>query len=243
MSESMRLQKFLSHSGRASRREAEGLIIDGRVRVNGEPIVQLGTRVTPGVDLVEVDGEKIEVGALVRWFAFHKPAGVLTTRSDPHGGPNIYDILPAELGTMKYLGRLDRETEGLLLLSNDGDLIHDLTHPSNGIEREYRATVTRVPSNMTLRKLRDGVVLRDGPAAAKRAELVGRKGSHGIVSLIITEGRKREVRRMFEAVGHPVRRLIRVRFGVIELGDLPPGAIRPLEPDEIERLRSLVRSA
>lgn len=243
MSEGIRLQKFLSSAGRASRREAEGLIVEGRVTVNGLRTTELGSRVTPGADRVEVDGEVVEVGADTRWFMFHKPEGVLTTRSDPHGGVNIYDVLPPELHALKYLGRLDRETEGLLLLSNDGDMIHHLSHPSSQVEREYRATVTRVPTRATLQKLRDGVVLGDGPAVAKKAEVVGQDGRHGIIQLVITEGRKREVRRMFEAVGHPVRRLIRVRFGVVSLGDLPKGAVRPLEPDEIERLRGSIRSA
>ena len=243
MGEGIRLQKYLSQAGRASRREAEGLIVGGRVRVNGVRTTELGTRVIPGVDQVELDGERVEIGAADRWFAFHKPPGLLTTRSDPHGGATIYDVLPPELANLKYLGRLDRETEGLLILSNDGDMIHHLSHPSAEVEREYRATVTRVPSKVTLQKLRNGVVLGDGPAVAKRAELVGHEGRHGVVSLVITEGRKREVRRMFEAVGHPIRRLIRVRFGVVELGDLPQGAVRPLDPNELDRLRGLIRSA
>ena len=243
MSDGIRLQKFLSMAGRASRREAEGFIVDGRVRVNGVRTTELGTRVTPGTDHVEVDGETVEVGKEVRWCMFHKPAGLLTTRFDPHGGANIYDVLPPELRSLKYLGRLDRETEGLLLLSNDGEMIHRLSHPSSEIEREYRATVTGTPSKVTLQKLRTGIVLGDGPAVARKVELVGQEGRHGIVALVITEGRKREVRRMFEAVGHPVRRLIRVRFGVVELGDLPRGETRPLKPDEIERLRELVPGA
>jgi 23S rRNA pseudouridine2605 synthase len=241
VSEGIRLQKFLSLAGRASRREAEGFIVQGRVRVNGVRTTELGTRVIPGADRVEVDGEAVDIAPGTRWFAFHKPAGLLTTRSDPHGGATIFEGLPLELRNLKYVGRLDRDTEGLLILSDDGDMIHRLTHPSGGIEREYLATVARLPSKATLHKLRNGVVLGDGPAVAKRAELVGRDGKNGIVSLVITEGRKREVRRMFEAVGHPVRRLIRVRFGVVELGDLPMGATRPLASDEIERLRRLVR--
>ena len=243
MSEGIRLQKFLSMAGRASRREAEGFIVEGRVRVNGVRTTELGTRVTPGIDRVEVDGETVEIGGEMRWFMFHKPAGVLTTRSDPHGGATIFDVLPAEMGNLKYLGRLDRDTEGLLLLSNDGDMIHRLSHPSSAVEREYRATVLRVPTRITLQKLTNGIVLGDGPAVAKRAELVGQEGRFGIVSVVLTEGRKREVRRMFEAVGHPVKRLIRVRFGVVELGDLPKGATRPLHPNEIERLRGLIPGA
>ena len=213
---------------------------EGRVRVNGVRITELGSRVIPGVDQVQLDGEVVELTGVVSWWAYHKPAGVLTTRSDPHGGATIYDLLPEELRKLKYLGRLDRETEGLLLLSSDGEAINRLLHPSAQVEREYRATVSGVPTPATLRKLMAGVVLGDGPARAKRAQLVAKEGPDGVVALVLTEGRKREVRRMFDAVGHPVRRLMRVRFGTVELQDLPQGAYRALEPDEVHRLRELI---
>lgn len=224
-------------TGRASRREAERFLVDGRVRVNGSVVRELGTRVVPGRDAVELDGVAVEIPE-ARWAAFHKPPGVLTTRSDPHGSRTIYDVLPREFGELKYVGRLDRETEGLLLLSNDGDTIHALLHPSREVEREYLATVVRVPSEEALRRLRSGVELDDGPARAKRAELVGREGRDGRLSLVLTEGRKREVRRLLEAVGHPVRRLVRVRFGPVLLGDLPRGGLRALTEDEIRALRA-----
>jgi len=224
-------------AGRASRREAERMLLDGRVRVNGDVVRELGTRVVPGRDLVEVDG--VPVGIVdVRWIAFHKPAGTLTTRTDPHGGKTIYDVLPEDAQDLRYVGRLDRDTEGLLLLSNEGDVIHALLHPSREVEREYIATVARVPSPEALARLRAGVQLADGPARAKRAGLVGRDGPDGVVSLVLTEGRKREVRRLFEAVGHPVRRLARVRFGPVRLGNLPRGGLRPLTDDEISHLRA-----
>jgi len=224
-------------AGRASRREGERMIVDGRVRVNGVVVTELGTRVVPGQDVVEVDGVPVRT-ARVRWIAFHKPAGVLTTRADPHGGTTIYDLLPADVRGLRYVGRLDRDTEGLLLLSNDGDLAHALLHPSRAVEREYIATVVRVPSPEALARLCAGVELADGRARAKRAELVGRDGADGIVSLVLTEGRKREARRLFEAVGHPVRRLARVRFGSVHLGNLPRGGMRPLTDDEISHLRA-----
>lgn len=239
MPEGIRLQKYLSMAGRASRREAERMILGGRIRVNGAVVVELGGRVLPGRDVVEVDGEVVDVASVPVWYAFHKPPGVLTTRSDPHGGATIYDVLPADLAQLKYLGRLDRETEGLLLLSNQGDVIHELLHPSRQVEREYRAWVSGVPTAATLQRLVDGVVLGDGPARAKAAGLAGRDGTLGILSLVLTEGRKREVRRLMEAVGHPVIRLQRVRFGTLELGDLPQGAWRPLSDDEISRLTAL----
>lgn len=214
------------------------MLLDGRVRVNGTLVTELGTRVDPGRDVVEVDGVAVEP-AVLRWFAFHKPAGLLTTRSDPHGGATIYDILPESERSLKYVGRLDRDTEGLLLLSNEGDVIHTLLHPSKAVEREYMATVTRVPSPETLARLCAGVELGDGLARAKRAELVARGGRDVVVGLVLTEGRKREVRRLFEAVGHPVRRLARVRFGPVRLGTLPRGGLRPLSDDEIGLLRAI----
>lgn len=226
-------------AGRASRREAERMILDGRIRVNGLEVSELGTRVVPGQDRVEVDGAVVAVGARPQWVAFHKPAGVLTTRADPHGGDTIYDVLPTELSGLKYLGRLDRDTEGLLVLSNQGDVIHRLLHPSRRVEREYRAWVEGVPTEDTLRILRDGVVLGDGPARAKAAALVGTEGTRGVIRIVLTEGRKREVRRLMRAVGHPVERLVRVRFGTLELGALPAGAWRPLTDDEISRLLAL----
>lgn len=225
-------------AGRASRREAERFLLDGRIRVNGTVITELGSRVVPGRDQVEVDGVEVHL-AVHRWMAFHKPPGLLTTRSDPHGGATIYDALPVEHHDLRYVGRLDRETEGLLLLANDGDLIHELLHPSRQVEREYLATVVRIPSPETLARLCAGVELDDGPARAKRAEVVGQEGTDGVVTLVITEGRKREVRRLFSAVGHPVRRLMRVRFGPVQLGDLPRGGLRALTDDEISRLQAL----
>lgn len=228
-------------AGRASRREAERLLLEGRVRVNGVVVAELGARVVPGEDRVSVDGEAVEFGREAVWVAFHKPAGVLTTRSDPHGGRTVYDVLPPELSGLRYLGRLDRDTEGLLLLSNQGDAIHAVTHPRGEVEREYEAWVEGVPSAATLRRLREGVTLGDGPARARRAEVRGTVVGGAVVELVLTEGRKREVRRLLEAVGHPVRRLVRVRFGPVELGDLPMGAWRPLTEREISLLEALAR--
>jgi 23S rRNA pseudouridine2605 synthase len=239
VAEGIRVQKYLSMVGRASRREAERLLVAGRVRINGEVVMELGTRVVPGRDRVEVDEVLVEPVEGSRWIALHKPVGVLTTRSDPHGGRTVYDILPADAGGLHYVGRLDRDTEGLLLLSNEGDAIHGLTHPANEVEREYHAWVVGVPSRETLRRLVDGVELSDGPARARRARLLEREGDHALVALVLTEGRKREVRRMLDTVGHSVRRLTRVRFGVVELGDLAPGHWRQLDEEERTKLRAL----
>jgi 23S rRNA pseudouridine2605 synthase len=239
VAEGIRLQKYLSMAGRASRREAERLLLEGRIQVNGERVSELGTRVVPGRDRVALDG--VEVSSVVEpvWIAFHKPAGLVTTRNDPHAARTVYDALPAELGTLRYLGRLDRDTEGLLLFSNQGDVLHGLMHPSRMVERQYRAWVAGLPSGETLRRLEAGVVLGDGPARAARAEVVAREGDVTVVGLVLTEGRKREVRRLMEAVGHPVLRLVRVRFGPVELGDLPTGAWRPLTDDETSLLLAL----
>lgn len=240
MSEEMRLQKFLSRAGVASRREAERMMLAGRVRVNGEPAVELGLRVRPDSDTVELDGKKVAL-AEPRWIAFHKPEGVLTTRSDPHGGTTIYDVLPDDCAGLRYMGRLDRDTAGLLLLTNDGDLAHALQHPSGEVEREYRVEVVGAVGRATLERLTDGVELDDGPARAVRVEVVDRGRAATALLLVLTEGRNREVRRMLEAVGHPVRRLHRLRFGPILLGALAAGAWRPLEAREVSALRALVR--
>jgi 23S rRNA pseudouridine2605 synthase len=239
VAEGIRVQKYLSMAGRASRREAERFIRDGRVRVNGQVVVELGVRVVPGLDRVEVDEQVVGPLGEARWIAFHKPAGVLTTRSDPHGGRTVYDVLPADASGLRYVGRLDRDTEGLLLLSNEGDVINALLHPSRQVEREYRAWVVGSPGRSALVALLNGVELGDGPARATRVQVLRREAAHAVLSLVLTEGRKREVRRMLDRVGHPVRRLTRVRFGTVELGDLPAGAWRPLGNEERTRLLAL----
>jgi len=239
VAEGIRLQKYLSMAGRASRREAERLLVEGRIEVNGQRVSELGTRVVPGRDHVVLDGVEVRAGAEPVWIAFHKPSGLVTTRSDPHGARTVYDALPPGLGTLRYAGRLDRDTEGLLIFSNQGDALHGLTHPSRAVEREYRAWVAGIPSRETLRRLETGVVLGDGPARAVRAEVVAREVGAAVVALVLVEGRKREVRRLMEAVAHPVLRLVRVRFGPVELGDLPSGAWRPLTDDETSVLLAL----
>ncbi len=226
-------------AGRASRREAERFLLEGRIEVNGVRVSELGTRVVPGRDRVVLDGDEIRVDAEPRWVVLHKPAGVLTTRRDPRGRRTVYDVLPPELGNLRYLGRLDRDTEGLLIFSNQGDVIHGLLHPSREIEREYLAWVVGVPTERTLERLEEGIELGDGPARATRAALVGREDDRSVVELVLTEGRKREVRRLLDAVGHRVVRLLRIRFGPLRLGALPPGAWRALTRNEIDVLLAL----
>ncbi len=215
-------------------------MVAGRVRVNGEVVTELGSKIVPGRDSVSLDGRPVVLPE-IRWVAFHKPPGVLCTRRDPHGGTTVYDILPEDMSGLWYVGRLDLETEGLLLLTNEGKASHGLLHPSREVEREYAARVKGVPTPETLRHLMRGVTLEDGPARAKHAELLERGAEEGWLKLVLVEGRKREVRRLLGAVGHAVVRLIRVRFGPIELGDLARGTWRTLSEEErrvlVERSR------
>ena len=238
----VRIQKFLSRAGVSSRRGAEELMAQGRVRVNGAVVTTPGTRIRPEEDRVEVDGREIEK-APFRWILLHKPAGTVTTADDPRGRRTVFDVLPPELHGLSYVGRLDRPTEGLLLLSNEGDAVHRLLHPSFEVEREYHAGVRGVPDEAALGRLREGVALDDGPARARESALLRREDEGGVVRLVLTEGRKREVRRMLDAVGHPVRWLRRVRFGPVELGDLPPGGWRELTDDEVRAIRERVGRA
>jgi 23S rRNA pseudouridine2605 synthase len=236
----VRLQKYLSRAGVASRREAEVMILQGRVKVNGERVVTLGTRVRLGEDRVEVDG--VPVGSVAtQWILLHKPPGILCTRVDPQGRPTVYGLLPEELRELRYVGRLDQDTEGLLLLTNEGEALHRLTHPSFGVEREYEARVEGLPGEETLRRLEAGVELEDGRARATRVHIRRTLRSEAVLALVLREGRKREVRRLLEAVGHPVIRLSRVRFGPVTLGGLGVGEWRNLEPEEIRALRRAVR--
>ncbi|TVR61554.1 MAG: rRNA pseudouridine synthase [Gemmatimonadales bacterium] len=235
----MRLQKYLSRAGVASRREAETWMAQGRVRVNGEVAVTPGIQVTPGRDRVEVDGREVHLSEF-RWIALNKPLGTVTTRKDPQGRPTVYTLLPPEHRSLPYVGRLDLLTEGLLLFTNEGDAMHGLLHPSSEVSREYRARVQGVPAEATLRRLEVGVELDDGPA---RAELVRHlKGAatrrdEAVLSLVLREGRKHEVRRLLETVGHRVVSLERTAFGPLRLGNLPRGEWRELTSEEISALR------
>lgn len=234
MGDAIRLQKFLANAGVASRRKAEGLIRDGRVRVNGTVITELGTRVDPDADRVEVDDALVQVAAPV-WIALYKPPRYLTSRGDPHGRRTVYDLLPREFRGLFYVGRLDYETEGLVIMTNDGDGAQRLQHPRFEEERLYEAVVSGSISDATVRRLLDGIVLEDGPARVLAAEVMQR-GEQSTVRVTLAEGRKREVRRLFAAVGHDVLELKRLRFGPIELGPLRPGEWRKLTPEEIAAL-------
>jgi len=226
----VRLNAYLARAGIASRRGADELIKAGRVRVNGEP-GQLNTSVGAG-DRVEVDGREVAPQRLA-YLLLHKPAGVVTTARDPQGRRTVVELVPREPRVVP-VGRLDAETTGALLLTNDGALAHRLAHPRYGVEKVYEAEVEGDPDDAALRALRDGVELGDGRTAPARVRRLGR----GRLELTLHEGRNRQVRRMLDAVGHPVTRLHRRAYAGLTLGGLEPGAWRELEPSEVERLRS-----
>jgi 23S rRNA pseudouridine2605 synthase len=230
-----RVQRALARAGFGSRRSSELLIAAGRVTVNGR-VAMLGDKVDPSRDQVAVDGVTLNLDPNVRYYALHKPAGVVTTMRDPQGRPDIRGFLPTDGPRVFPVGRLDRETEGLLLLTNDGELANRLTHPRYAVEKEYLAEVTGSATDAQLARVRRGVDLDDGPARAARARVVDRSGGRTSLRLVMLEGRKREVRRLLAAVGLPVTRLVRLRVGPIHLGGLPPGAVRPLAPEEVRDL-------
>ncbi len=224
----VRLNRYLASAGVAARRSADELIRAGRVTVNGA-VAELGTAVEEG-DRVEVDGRPVAVEALVH-LMLHKPAGVVTTASDTHGRQTVLDLVHAPERVFP-VGRLDRDTTGLLLLTNDGGLAHRLMHPRHGVPKTYRVTVKGTPSDEALARLAGGVELDDGPTAPAEVRRIG----PGELELTIHEGRNRQVRRMCDAVGHPVRTLHRSAYAGLELGGLALGRWRPLTEAEVETL-------
>jgi 23S rRNA pseudouridine2605 synthase len=226
----MRLNAFLARAGVASRRRADELIKAGRVTVNGEP-GELNTVVGAG-DRVEVDGREVARQRLA-YVLLHKPAGVVTTVRDPQGRPTVAELVPAEPRVVP-VGRLDADTTGALLLTNDGPLAHRLAHPRYGVEKTYEADVEGDPDEEALQRLRDGVELDDGPTAPAQARRLG----PGRVELVLHEGRKHQVKRMLAAVGHPVTRLHRSVYAGLTLEGLEPGECRELEPQEVQSLRA-----
>ncbi|HEY5250414.1 MAG TPA: pseudouridine synthase [Acidimicrobiales bacterium] len=225
-----RLQKVLARVGLGSRRSCEELIADGRVRVNGEKAI-LGQRVDPAHDRIELDGVALPVLPGLVHYVLNKPVGVLTTADDPHGRPTVVALVPDEPRVFP-VGRLDADSEGLLILTNDGDLAQRLTHPSFGVEKEYLVEVEGVPSAGALRQLRQGIELEDGMTAPATVGVVG----PSVLRIVIHEGRNRQIRRMTEAVGHPVRRLVRTRIGPLSERGLGPGEWRPLTLTEVRDL-------
>src|SRR4051812_8937334 len=236
--EEVRLQAFLAHSGIASRRHAEELIAAGHVFVNGKSVTAPGTKITPGVDRIEVEGQPVDVQPIT-WIALHKPKGYVTTRDDPYGRKTVYDLLPEKFHGLFHVGRLDRDSEGLLLLTNDGTLANRMTHPSFGVTKEYWADVEGKPTAEQMHRIVEEGIEDDGELL--RAESIRRlhqtaENEHRL-SLVLREGKYREVRRMLDVLGHPVRRLIRRRFGPVSIGELKPGKWRVVTETELAALR------
>jgi 23S rRNA pseudouridine2605 synthase len=229
-----RLQKVLARAGFGSRRAAEELIAAGRVAVDGD-VARLGRRVDPARDRITVDGIPVSVRADLVYYLLNKPPRVVTTARDPEGRPTVIDLVPLEPRVFP-VGRLDYETEGLLVLTNDGELAQVLSHPGHAVPKAYLAEVDGVPTRAVVRQLRDGVDLDDGRTAPARVRLVQTHGDGAALELVIHEGRNRQVRRMCETVGHPVRRLVRTRIGPITDRRLAPGEWRPLRQREVRAL-------
>jgi 23S rRNA pseudouridine2605 synthase len=234
----MRLQKFLARAGVASRRGSEDLMTAGRVAVNGVTTTELGAKVDPTVDVVTVDGATVTWGAAPVYLALHKPAGVVTTMSDPQGRATVAELVPvAENPGLFPVGRLDADTTGLLLFTTDGELSHRLLHPRWKVPKTYVVLADGQVSERAIERLRSGIELDDGPTAPATVVTVARLATTTRLEITISEGRKRQVRRMFSAVGHPVLELERVRFGPVELGDLEQGRWRELTQAELDALR------
>ena len=234
MDEGERLQKTLARAGYGSRRSCELLIVEGRVTIDGR-VAELGNRVNPEVQIICVDGNMAPTSQSKVYFLLNKPDGVVTTASDPQGRTTVLDLVESPVRIFP-VGRLDMNTEGLLILTNDGRLAHLLTHPSSGIAKEYLARVEGDPSPAALRRLREGVELDDGVTAAAQVSRV----SEGLLRIVIHEGRNRQVRRMCAAVGHEVTRLVRTRIGPLQDATLSPGSYRQLSLNEVRRLMEAV---
>lgn len=231
-----RLQKVMSRAGVASRRKSEDIIEAGRVKVNGEVVTELGTKVDPQKDIIEVDGEEIEREELV-YILLNKPKGYITTVDDPHDRRTVIDLLENVEQAVHPVGRLDKDAKGLLLLTNDGDLTYALTHPSHEVTKTYVATVTGIPNQSKLEALGQGIELKDGWTAPAKAKVVAELNEEAIVSLEIHEGRKHQVKRMWKAVGHPVKELKRTKFGPLDLEGLTEGHYRELTNFELKQLK------
>lgn len=231
-----RLQKVLAAAGIASRRESEELIREGRVEVDGQAVTELGTRVHAASQEIRVDGEPLPRPKLA-YFAVHKPTGVVSTANDPSGRPRVIDLLPPSLGRLYNVGRLDMASEGLILVTNDGEMANRLTHPRHGVEKTYHVQVAGHPDAEVLQQLRKGVYFAEGKAQVVRVKIKGRRKQSTVLEIVLDEGRNREIRRMLAKVGHKVQKLIRVAVGPVRLGEMPAGAYRKLTPQELKDLR------
>ena len=236
----VRLQKVLAAAGIASRRASEALISEGRVEVNSEVVLEQGRRVDPEHDVIRVDGSRIPPPRRHRYLALNKPRGIVATMSDPEGRRTVADLIAERRNErLFHVGRLDTDTEGLLILTNDGDFAHRLAHPSFQVPKSYIAAVAGVVGEQTLRRLRRGITLEDGPVHPTSIKIVSTAGDRTLLKITIQEGRNRIVRRTMEAVGHPVRRLSRTGIGPVRLGNLKVGEYRDLTREELGGLLDL----
>jgi 23S rRNA pseudouridine2605 synthase len=234
--EGERLQKVLAAAGIASRRECEQLITEGRIQVDGEIVSELGARVDRARQEIRIDGEPLPRPKL-QYFAVHKPTGVVSTARDPAGRPRVIDLLPPGVGRMFNVGRLDLASEGLIIVTNDGELANKLTHPSHGVEKIYEVQVAGVPEPDVLAQVKRGVHLSEGFVHAVDVRVKGRKKGSTILEMVLDEGRNREIRRLLARLGHKVQRLTRIAVGPVRLGEMPRGAVRALTPEEVRKLR------
>jgi 23S rRNA pseudouridine2605 synthase len=239
--EPMRVQKFLSRAGHCSRREGEALMKQGRVDVNGEVCREMGSKVVPGEDVVEVDGRRVVLPDEFTHVFVNKPVGHVTTLDDPRGRPTVEDLLPDEMPRLWPVGRLDQDSSGLLLMTNDGELTHRLTHPSFEARKRYRVELAEEPDDSVLGNWRRGIELEDGyvtvPAEVK---VVDRSGSGAVLEVTLTEGKNRQIRRMAEATGNEVESLERIGVGPLEIGGLEAGEWRELSDEEVGELEEEV---
>ncbi|MBI3864459.1 MAG: rRNA pseudouridine synthase [Planctomycetia bacterium] len=237
--EGIRLQRYLAMAGAGSRRHCEEFILAGRVTVGRETIRELGYRVVPGAQEVRLDGERVRLERKV-WYLLNKPIGFLCTNSDPAGRARVLDLFPRNRERLFTVGRLDENSQGLLLATNDGDIAHRLAHPRFRVRKVYQVQVAGVPPRELLEQLKRGLYFAEGRFKVADAKFVRAKGSSAIIELVLTEGQNREIRRLMAKLGHKVQRLVRVALGPIELGDLPVGQHRPLAPQEVAALHDLV---
>lgn len=234
MAERIRIQKAIANAGLMSRRAAEEAMVEGRVLLNGEPVI-LGDRVDPTSDVLTLDGVPVPVSEDLETHLLNKPPGVVSTASDPQGRQTVVDLIGSDR-RLYPVGRLDSDSEGLILVSNDGELTHRVTHPSFGVTKTYVAEVEGAVAPPIIKRLVSGVTLDDGPAAAESAKLVDSRPDRSLVELVMVEGRNREVRRMLEAVGHPVTRLVRTAIGGLSDPKLRPGRSRPVTASDVQRI-------
>lgn len=234
-----RLQKIIAQAGVASRREAERLILEGKVTLNGKVVKELGTKADPDKEHIKVNGKLITRPESKAYLILYKPRGYVTTTSDPEGRPTIMELLEKVKGRVFPVGRLDYDTEGLILCTNDGELAHKLQHPRHEVPKTYFAKVEGVPAPDEITKLRKGIKLEDGMTAPANVKLVRKVEANSWLEIIIHEGRNRQVKRMCEAIGHPVIRLKREGLAFLTLGDLKPGEFRHLTAEEVKKLKEI----